>query len=71
MYQPIGFAETIFNQRYAITETETFAEACKRVASHVAMAENGNREKWVERFNDLLVKNKFVPAGRIGMVVEG
>ena len=65
MYQPTGFAETIFNQRYAITETETFAEACKRVASHVAMAENGNREKWVERFNDLLVKNKFVPAGRI------
>lgn len=65
MYQPTGFAETIFNQRYAITETETFAEACKRVASHVAMAENGNREKWLERFNDLLVKNKFVPAGRI------
>ena len=33
MYQPIGFAQTIFNQRYAITETETFAEACKRAAA--------------------------------------
>jgi len=64
-YEPTGFAQTIFEQRYAITEDETFAEACERVAAHVAQAENGKRDKWVERFREVLLTNRFVPGGRI------
>jgi len=65
MYQPTGFANTIFAQRYAINAEETFEEACYRVANHIAVAENGNKEKWVERFSDVMVNNKFIPGGRI------
>ena len=39
IYEPKGFAETIFKQRYAIKEDETYLEACQRVAGHVAQAE--------------------------------
>ena len=45
MYEPEGFAETIFRQRYAISENETYFQACERVANHVAQAENGKRDK--------------------------
>lgn len=65
MYQPTGFANTIFAQRYAINAEETFEEACHRVANHIAVAENGNKEKWVERFSEVMVNNKFIPGGRI------
>ena len=40
-YEPQGLALSIFKQRYAITETETFAEACDRVAYRIAHAETG------------------------------
>ena len=65
MYQPTGFANTIFAQRYAINAEETFEEACQRVANHIAVAENGSREKWAERFTEVMVNNKFIPGGRI------
>ena len=65
MYTPKDFAETIFKQRYAITANETYEEACLRVAKHIAMAENGNREKCVERFSKVMKENKFIPGGRI------
>ena len=65
MYQPQGFSDTIFKQRYTITPNETWAEACERVANHVGAAENGNRENWVERFSQVMKDNLFIPGGRI------
>jgi ribonucleoside-diphosphate reductase alpha chain len=65
MYQPEGFAQTIFSQRYAITPEESFYEACERVANHIAVAENGNRERWAERFTEVLANNRLIPGGRI------
>ena len=45
-YEPQGFAATIFQQRYSLNGTESWEEACKRVAAHVAAAEvNGTRTK--------------------------
>lgn len=63
-YTPEGLALDIFRQRYAIHPTETFEEACDRVAGHVAMAESGNPGTR-ERFASLLKSNKFMPGGRI------
>jgi ribonucleoside-diphosphate reductase alpha chain len=65
IYEPTGFAETIFKQRYAINEDETFLQACQRVANHVAQAENGKREQWAERFTEVMSHNRFIPGGRI------
>jgi ribonucleoside-diphosphate reductase alpha chain len=66
MYQPEGFALTIFKDRYALTEEETWAEACQRIANQLALAEIPEKQKkYAEAFNDVLVKNQFVPGGRI------
>ena len=65
MYEPEGFAETIFRQRYAISENETYFQACERVANHVAQAENGKRDKWTNRFIEVMAENRFIPGGRI------
>lgn len=65
-YEPQGLALDIFRTRYAITEQETFAEACDRVAYHIAHAEVGpDIELWKGKFADLLKKNLFFPGGRI------
>ena len=65
MYQPTGFAKTIYTQRYAIHPEETFEEACERVANHIAIAENGSKDKWAGRFKEVMVHNRFIPGGRI------
>lgn len=66
MYQPSGFSETIFKDRYAFTETETWTEACSRVAQQVALAEQPEKQKpYCEKFYKILVDNLFVPGGRI------
>ena len=65
MYELTGFADTIFQQRYAISSSETWEQACERVANHVAAAENGGREKWADRFKTSIRNNLFVPGGRI------
>jgi ribonucleoside-diphosphate reductase alpha chain len=65
-YEPQGLALDIFRKRYAITEHETFAEACDRVAYHVAQAEQGeNIAKWRGQFSEALKRNLFFPGGRI------
>lgn len=65
-YSPSGFSLKIFRDRYAFTETETWQEACLRVAHQMAIAESPDRQKiYVDRFYDVLVKNLFVPGGRI------
>lgn len=66
LYQPSGFSETIFKERYAFTEEETFAEACARVAKQAALAEAPDRMKLYEDyFREIINKNLFVPGGRI------
>ncbi len=64
-FNPVGLGDTIFKQRYARSESETWEAACDRVATHVAQAENGSREKWRGRFYQKLSEGMFVPGGRI------
>jgi ribonucleoside-diphosphate reductase alpha chain len=64
-WEPIGQGLTIFQERYARSPEETWDEACRRVAGHVAEAEeNGKYGKYKERFYDELVNNRFMPGGR-------
>lgn len=65
-YNPTGFSKTIFEQRYALTPEETWPEACSRVAKQMALAETPDKQKaYEDKFNEVLVKNLFVPGGRI------
>jgi ribonucleoside-diphosphate reductase alpha chain len=64
-FHPEGLGETIFRQRYARSDTESWEDACDRVSTHIAQAENGSREKWRGRFYDKLSNGLFVPGGRI------
>lgn len=65
-FQPEGLGLTIFRDRYARHEEETWEEGAKRVAEHVAQAEdNGKVKKYGDRFYDQIVSGKFFPGGRI------
>lgn len=65
-FVPTGFSQTIFKDRYAFTENETWPEACRRVAHQMASAELPDKQKtYQDKFYDVLVKNMFVPGGRI------
>lgn len=66
MFAPVGFSEKIFKERYAFTSEETWPEACRRVSRQMALAESPDKQKtYEEKFNDVLVSNRFVPGGRI------
>lgn len=65
-YEPKGLARDIFCKRYAITETETFQEACSRVAYHISTAEKGDAIAATRaEFEWVLKRNLFFPGGRI------
>lgn len=65
-YEPQGLAQTIFKKRYAFTADETWQDACRRVAQHVAKAETPEKqETHSAEFFELLAKNYFMPGGRI------
>ena len=65
-YEPTDFASVIFSQRYSLNGEESWGDACKRIATHIASAEqNGNRTKWESRFTEALQSAKFIPGGRI------
>jgi len=65
-YQPKDLAQIIFDQRYAIAGDESWDQACRRVAKHIAAAEdNGNRARYTERFHNILRDGLFFPGGRI------
>lgn len=65
-WEPSGLGLTIFQDRYARSQDETWQEACRRVADHVAAAEeNGKFKRYGDRFFDQLRSNKFMPGGRI------
>lgn len=66
MFKPTGFSETIFKDRYAFTESETWEGACRRVAKQMAVAERPDKiDRYENKFFDILVNNHFVPGGRI------
>ncbi len=66
MYKPEGFSEEIFKSRYALTEEESFEEACERLATQMASAEVPEKiNQYKDMFKDILNKNLFVPGGRI------
>lgn len=62
MWQPTGFGDTIFRERYAIEENETWPEACRRVAESVGKNET---KEIKEKFYKILVDRLFTPGGRI------
>lgn len=65
-YQPEGLALQIFQSRHASHETESWTEACERVALHVSNAEQGEaRNEWYRKFQAALEDNLFMPGGRI------
>lgn len=66
-YAPQGFSKEIFQSRYAIEPTETWEEACNRVAQNVSYAETDELKKrrWKDKFADELLSNRFMPGGRI------
>ncbi len=65
-FSPTGFSHTIFKDRYAFTENETWQEACTRVAQQMATAEAPEKQQQQkEKFYSMLFANLFVPGGRI------
>lgn len=65
-YKPEGLAERIFQDRYTIHPTESWDEASKRLATHVASAEKDvQRERYTEEFYEEIVTNRLMPGGRI------
>jgi ribonucleotide reductase alpha subunit len=65
-FKPEGISETIFKQRYALTDVETWEEACKRVAWQMATAESHDKiDKYYSTFKKMLERNLFCPGGRI------
>jgi ribonucleoside-diphosphate reductase alpha chain len=65
-YDPSGFAREIFSSRHAAYPDEPWADACKRVAWHIAAAETGeDRVRYFEEFRTALLENRLMPGGRI------
>lgn len=60
-FNPSGFGETIFKQRYALNEKETWSECAKRVVDHVCKEEKADVKK--EIF-EIIAKGAFYPGGR-------
>lgn len=66
IYEPQGFAREIFSSRHAAYPDEPWVDACKRVAWHVADAEQGpERVKHFQEFLSALTENRLMPGGRI------
>lgn len=60
------FAEKIFNLRYTFDSNETWEQACRRVADHIARAEDGSKfQKYSDEFYSELADGRFMPGGRI------
>lgn len=65
-FNPTGFSEKIFKDRYAFTSDETWEQACARVANQMAIAELPEKQEKVrDSFKNILINNYFVPGGRI------
>jgi len=60
-------AQKIFNMKYTAFPGETWEQACWRVASYIASAEETeeNKEKYTKQFFELIYNLVFIPGGRI------
>lgn len=66
IYQPTGLSETIFKERYTIHPEESWDNASRRLARHVAGAEvSETRASVEESFYEEIATNRFMPGGRI------
>lgn len=66
MFELTGYGLTIFNERYALYDGETWDDACRRVANYIASAEDPDKiKKYQDSFYDEIVNNRFMPGGRI------
>lgn len=65
-FMPQGIGATILKDRYARSPEETWPEGSRRVADHVAQAEdNGKVKRYADRFHEQIVSGRFFPGGRI------
>lgn len=65
-FEPTGYSEKIFKERYAFTDEETWIQACTRVARQISAAEQSDKvSKYRDIFFKELVSNRFCPGGRI------
>lgn len=65
-FSPQGFSEEIFRKRYAFTDTETWQQACERLARQMSTAELPEKQKtYYDKFYYTLSRNLFVPGGRV------
>ncbi len=65
-FRPDDLGMEVFHRSYAFSEDETWEDGSRRVADHVAAAEeHGKIDKWKERFYEEIVTNRFMPGGRI------
>lgn len=65
MFELSGISENVFNDRYVRFEGETWVQASKRVADHVASVEDSGQLEWYNSFYKEIVNNRFMPGGRI------
>lgn len=66
VYQPKGLAAKLFDNRYTIHPEESWDNASRRLANHVAGTEDaGKRESVSDQFYDEISTNRFMPGGRI------
>lgn len=63
-FEPQGLGSIIFKDRYAKDENETWHEASRRVAKHVAAVDN-DVDYYTDAFYEQIASNKFNPGGRI------
>ena len=64
-YQPKGLSHDIFSQRYTLHPEESWDNASRRLAHHVAGAEEEYKEQIEDLFYEEISSNRFMPGGRI------
>ena len=66
VFAPDGLGRTIHQERYAFGGDESWEGTSRRVAEHVAAAEdNGKVKVYADRFYEQIVSGRFFPGGRI------
>jgi len=60
-FNPIGFGETVFRQRYALNDKETWQEAAYRITEYVCSSE---KTEIKNKIFEMIAKGNFFPGGR-------
>lgn len=61
-----GFAQKVFKEKYAISDSEEWWQCAQRSATHAASAESPeNREQYEKEFYNIINNLLFIPGGRI------